>query len=211
MFKWFDKHPMTVIITYTILIASSVFAYSKFVLIENSENEYKAQLETKDAIVLQRDAVIQQYEARIAFLETENNRLHDDVNRYQEWLQNTPNTLQHIEQENERLKSQLETTINQIQAMPPTIEQKYSRSYELIKENTAIIDEYTGIVVALNDISVTYKGVLSITVPNTDTMTIKDVSAGFTQEYIVNDVKYQLILTLIDYISNKYSFAIRQP
>ncbi len=215
--NWFESHPALTIIAHTIIVATAVGSFAKFVLIDNIQIEYNAQLDSKEAIISegeaiirQKDSLIQQYEARITFLETENGRLHDDVNRYQEWLQHSPGTLQYIEHENEELKKQLENKTDHTSASLSTPDQKYSKSYELIKESTAIIDEYTGIIVAVNDISVTYEATLSLTAPGTDTEIIRYATAGLTREYVVDGKTYQVTLMMLDYVSDTYSISIRQ-
>ena len=203
MSNWFEKHPTTSIILYTITIAGAVYAFSRVTLFDGLEIKY-------NSAVLEKDTTIQQYAARISFLETENSQLHEDINRYQEWLQNSPGTLQYIEHENEELKNQLQNKTDHSTSPSSTSNQKYSKSYELIKKSTAIIDEYTGIVVAVNDISVNYKATLSLTAPGKNTEIIRDATAGLTREYVVDGKTYQVTLIKIDYVSDTYSISIRQ-
>ena len=204
MFKWFDNHPVKSIILYTIMVGGSVFAFSKFILIENVEREKNAQLETKDAIILQ-------YESKINYLETENRGLQTEIEQYLEWLQNTPGTLQYVESENRELRDEIKDLKEQIpDDVSKTEDKLYRKDYESIKANTSVIDEETNVVITMNDIDYDYKGTLSISIPQKDQMVLKDVKAGYVQKFPVKRKLYELVITNVDYISNTYSFVIRQ-
>lgn len=210
MFEWFDTHPFKSIVGYTILVAGAVFAFSKFVLIENTEKAHSTQLETKDAVIQQKEAVISQYEARIRFLETENTRLEEDKNRYLGWLQASPDSFQYIEKENNELREKLEADKYNVSVDGVSQEQKYSKNYETVRKGMTIIDEHTGIVAAIPEMYVGSKGTLSISVPGREMETFRDVVSGFTREYEIKGQRYQFILVTLDYISDRYSVLIRQ-
>lgn len=203
MFEWFDKNPTKSIISYTILIIGSVFAFAKFSLIENVERYYKEQIAIKEA-------TIAQHEAKINFLEIENNNLQNEVDKYLGWLQSTPGTLQFLESENEKLLEKIETGITSEKSDEGDVENKNTWSYDAIEENTAILDSKTGIVVSMKDISVRYDGSLSITIPGKEMEIINNVSAGFTKEIKIGNETYQLIVTVIDYITGTYSIIIKK-
>lgn len=160
MANWFEDNPIKTIITYTILVGGSVFAFSKFVLIENTEQYYSVQLDAKNA-------EISQYEARISFLEAENTKLEEDINKYMEWLQNTPNSLLYVEMQNEQLKAELEKEkSNKMENIGEELQLKYYKEYESIGADKAIVDENIGVVLSINNITVSDKGDLFITIPN---------------------------------------------
>lgn len=202
MLKWFEENPIKSIITYTILIGGSVFAYSKFVLIENTERLYDTQLETKDVI-------ISQYEARINYLEVENSNLRDEVEQYLEWLRNTPNTIQYVENENKLLKNEI-NVLKEKNAAGVLGDSLYTMTYDHITGNTTVLDEETGIVVAINDIAVRNYGKLSLTIPDIDSINEDNIQAGYTKEFGVKGKSYQFIVLNVDYISETYSFMIKE-
>lgn len=202
MLKWFEENPIKSIITYTILIGGSVFAYSKFVLIENTERLYDTQLETKDVI-------ISQYEARINYLEVENSNLRDEVEQYLEWLRNTPNTIQYVENENKLLKNEI-NVLKEKNATGVLSDSLYTMTYDHITGNTTVLDEETGIVVAINDIAVRNYGKLSLTIPDIDSIYEDNIQAGYTKEFGVKGKSYQFIVLNVDYISETYSFMIKE-
>lgn len=201
-FDWFEKNPIKSIITYTILIGGAVFAYSKFVLIENTERLYDTQLETKDVI-------ISQYEARINYLEVENSNLRDEIERYLEWLRNTPDTIQYVENENELLRNEI-NVLKEKNAAGVLADSLYTMTYDHISGNNTVIDEETGIVVAINDISAMNYGKLSLTIPEIDSIYEDNIQAGYTKEFKVKGKSYQFIVLSVDYIFETYSFMIKE-
>lgn len=202
MLKWCDKNPIKSLVAYTILIGGAVFAYSKFVLIENTERLYDAQLETKDVI-------ISQYEARISYLEVENSNLRDDAERYLEWLRNTPNTIQYMENENEMLRNEIDD-LKKNAAAGILEDSLYTMTYDRITGNTTVLDKETGIVVAINDIRVRGDGELLLSIPEMDSINEDNVKPGYIKDFEVKGKSYQFIVLKVDYISETYSFMIRQ-
>lgn len=198
---WFDSHPFKSIVVYTILIAGTVAGCCKFIIVDNTKLNYEAQLATKDVL-------ISQLETRIKFLENESARLESDLNQYEEWLRNTPGTLEYLIAENEALQTKLSNQSDSITSKEPTIQSTYSKNYNSIKANNSVIDEKSGIVISLTDINSLYKGRLSIWSPGSELETISGVSSGFTKEISVGEEKYQVSITMIDYISNSYSVFI---
>lgn len=199
---WFEKNPVKSTITYTILIMGAVFAFSKFVLIENTERDYEAQLATKDA-------VIAQYEARIRFLENENIKLENDRSKYIEWLRNTPGTIHYVEQKNQDLKLALEKEKEGNKGNNEN-NGEYFKEYLSVNGDSAIVDEKTQIIFSINNINSFNEGDLSMTVPNSESENIENIEAGFTKEFVVNTVSYQFVLVSVDYVSNTYSVILKE-
>ncbi len=203
LFDWFDTHPFKSIVGYTILVAGSVFAFSKFILIENTEMAHKSELAIKDA-------TIAQYEARVQYLEKENTQLTEEANRYLSWLQNTPGTLEYLQKENSDLRAQIEDEANESEKAEVSQNATYTRSYDFVKENTSVIDDHTGLVVTLTNINTYYEGDLSIWEQDNGLEHIEKITAGYTRKYTVAGIDYRITISMIDWISRSYSVSIRQ-
>lgn len=200
MSNWFENHPVKSVIAHTIFVGGSVFAFSKFVLIENTENYYKA-------LVAAKEATISQYEARIGFLENENGKMENEVNKYLEWLQNTPGSMQYVEKQNDELKKELKEVKenNNISSS-----KKYFGEYNAVKGDQAVIDEKTEVVFSVNNIGASNEGDLSFTYPGNDVEITDNITAGFAKEFSVNGKDYRIIIVSIDYISNRYSAIVKE-
>lgn len=204
MSNWFEDHPVKTIIGHTILIGGAVFAFSKFILIENTEHLYKAQLETKEASIAQ-------YEARISFLEDENTKLENEVNKYLEWVQNTPGTVQYVEKINEELEKQLaeEKEKNILDEGEGKIK-KYYQEYKNISGDNAIVDKETEVVFALKDIKVNGKADLSFSIPTLGMEEVENVSPGYIKEFAIGEKTYQFIIVSINYVPNTCSIILKE-
>ena len=144
-------------------------------------------------------------------MEVENARLQNDVNKYLEWLQNTPNSLWYMEKQNEQLKDELEKEkSNKLENVEEESQIKYNLEYVNIGGDTGIIDENTGVVFSVNNITVRKTADLSITIPNSATEYQEGIQAGFTKTFSLGDKNYQLIVTSLDYVFDCYSVKIKE-
>ncbi len=141
---WFADHPLISIISYSILLAGAVFAFSKFCLIESIESNYQSQLETKQSVV-------DQYVTKVDLLEKDNQKLTEERDRYLDYLKALPNNVYFfedkivtLEDEIVKLNSVIESHTN-ISENPT--EEKYICEYTDVKKSVAEVDSYTGTVV----------------------------------------------------------------
>lgn len=200
LLKKLSDHPVISIITYSILLAGAVFAFSKFYLIERIELDYQSQLETQKV-------ALEQYKSKLDLVENDNLKLTEERNRYIDYLKTLPNNVYFfedkiatLEDENKRLKENSEASSNK-----PI--KNYSYEYNDIKKSNTIVDSYTGLIVCITDIQYSNEADMLLTLPGQETKKLT-VTAGYVEEFSFNNTQYQFIITKINWSSNTYSFVI---
>lgn len=139
MANWFEDNPTKSIISYTILVAGSVWAISTFVLNDSRLNLKQAELESKQA-------QIEQYESKVALLERDIALVRSQNAEYLEWLGRTPGALPAIMPRIAALKAQ----VSRLQADGKRDNVAPDGSIDVsVKKGTAFEDPVSGVVVAV--------------------------------------------------------------
>lgn len=82
MANWFQEHPITTIIGHTILVATTTWLVSSFIIDENKVNLYRAQAENASAQIKSEQVITEQYKAKVSILEADVANLREGANKY---------------------------------------------------------------------------------------------------------------------------------
>lgn len=110
MSNWFQDHPATGIITYTLVIVGATWAASTFVLQDNRLNLARSELESQKAVA-------EQYKAKTELLQSDISTLRSENQEYRAWLAQSKDALPIMVPQLIDLKRQVE----EMKAKPPAI------------------------------------------------------------------------------------------
>ena len=202
MSNWFEENATKSIIIYTILIATSVWAFSHFILDENKIASYKAEITS--------------YKTKIEFLEREIATLTDKNSLYISWLEEEKKSFPSLEkkieklgQENERLESSL-AGCHKTTSTQSCILMEYVNADDQIRRGEVFIDELTEVMLGVLNIHSNYTADIMITIPNEDPKTEKNVKPSQSWSFEANSGKeYRIIITNINWYSSSLGVEVR--
>lgn len=210
MSNWFEAHPVRSIILHTLVVAGAVWAVFAFVFDENKVAVYIAQAESEKASA-------NQYKAKTEVLEVEIARLREENSKYLEWMVNTPNTIpyfedkiKHLVEENSRQKSELtgmgraESSSSATLSAPP-----YSNS-QVLNVGETLVDPKTNATFGIGKITSDFTTSAVLSLPGEKPQDLSQVKAGTSWMFDKGDESYQLIVTKIDWFSNKAEVIVKE-
>lgn len=211
---WKDHRAILELLTYTVVLITACVGVCLFILRDNIESHYKAQIASHEAIQAEMQATTTQLQSRIDFLQSENNRIYNENSMYLDLLRNMPATYEYYEAENKRLLSENESLLYSIEtfsvgegSFAPA--QLYEKSYTGERAGNAIHDE-SGIVIAVTTIYTNNSVDLNYSIPG-DTSTNENMrKVGHVINIEMNNSIYQLFIDSVDFTSGTYGFTIRQ-
>lgn len=213
---WQDHKAIIQLLAYSVTLIMACVAVCYFILRDNNEAHYKAQSDVQEKIKVEMETIQSQLQARIDFLQNENGQLYSKNNIYVELLRSIPGTYEWYEAENERLITENNTLVQEINnlKLAPSdaddpVNPRYIKSYSNLKLNNATYDT-SGIVVAANEIYVSNSIDIVYSTPDGKMYIIYGESTGYSKTININNIRYQLIIDSVNYISSTYGFTIRR-
>lgn len=210
MSNWFEQNPLKSIISHTIVVGGAIAALSYFLLVDY----YKVQLDNKDS-------EIKGYKARIESLEYENNK-------YLEWLKSTPKTIPYfevmikkLEEKNKVKEVQLtkilesekqsnETPTENNKEIIKIASKKYLSTSKPLKKGETFVDEYTNVILGVNDISSDYKTNINLTLPNEITQELENIPAGENWSFSFENKNFKLIVNRVNWVSGIVEVEVKE-
>lgn len=215
MCNWFQEHPCTTIIGHTILVATTTWIVSSFVIDENKINLYKAQAENASAQIKNEQSITEQYKAKVSVLESEVSNLRTINQRYLSWLGEEPKSFPSLEKKVAGLESQLNAALLRVSEIQNTTNRSKSEPvyipYEfkgVFKKGGSFVDPKTLATIGISDISPDYtaKGVLYL--PGTDSVELSRTQPGTTWLFEEGQKTYKLTLESVNWINNSLEASV---
>lgn len=215
MSNWFQEHPVTTIVGHTILVATTTWLVSSFVIDENKVNLYKAQAENANAQIKNEQAIAEQYKAKVSVLESEIVSLRTLNLRYLSWLSEEPKSFPALEKKVASLESQLSAAlvraseVSKINSLPKAdpiyVPYEFKSSFE---KGGSFVDPRTSATLGVSNISPNYTATGVLYIPGKDTVELSNVNPGATWLFEQNDKTYKLTLESVNWINNSLNASI---
>ncbi|PMG60792.1 hypothetical protein [Vibrio splendidus] len=205
----FEEHPAKSIITYTLLVMGSTWAFSTFILDENKVNFYKAQVSNEQAVV-------RQLEAKISVLENKNAELASDNAMYRKWLEGEPKSFpaltKHIETLEITLAKKEEVILDGVNKdkdhpTPVSVEKKYVYAQEFVK-GQSFTDSLTGATIGVSTIYSDNSANAYVFLPGEGGEEIRGIKPGMTWVFGVNDRTFKLTMNRIEWIGSQLEATV---
>ena len=202
MANWFESNPVKSIISYTITIGTAIFAITYFLMDTNKDNLY----ETNISNLENQNKILDQ---TIELIKYENQSLKQDNERLKDWLEKTPNTALNLDK---KIK-QLETLLHKKSQLPEgeePINQKYFIQSDILNKGEAFVDQKLGLTIGITEITTsnTASGIISL--PNKSNKTFTDKPIGYKWTFKYEQLEYEIVLSNLYYLGNKYRLLIRE-
>ncbi len=215
MSNWFQEHPVTTIVGHTILVATTTWLVSSFVIDENKVNLYKAQAENANAQIKNEQAIAEQYKAKVSVLESEIVSLRTINLRYLSWLSEEPKSFPALEKKVASLESQLSAALvrasevsksNSLpKADPIYVPYEFKSSFE---KGGSFVDPRTSATLGVSNISPDYTATGVLYIPGKDTVELSNIKPGETWLFEQNDKTYKLTLESVNWINNSLKASV---
>ncbi|RKE77973.1 hypothetical protein [Chryseobacterium sp. AG363] len=197
MSNWFEDNPTKSIIGYTLLIIGASWAFYKFTFEESKIDNYKSQIETKQA-------TISQYQARIEYLEEENIRFKSELKDFEEWNSKSENPTLFY-------KSQYEKTIlSRIDSTKTNILAKSNLEKIIINKSESYINKDLDLIIGLKDVSVNYGTYLNISYGNNLNNIFDNKKVGETIILKSNKGQIKITINKINYVYSNIEISIHK-
>ncbi|KVV14138.1 hypothetical protein [Flavobacterium sp. TAB 87] len=196
MANWFENNATKSIITYSVLLIAATWAFYKFTFEESKIDNYKSQIETKQA-------TISQYQSRIEYLEEENLKFKSELKDFEDWNSKSENpTLFYKSQYEKTILSRKDSTYN--------LKKISSLKNILINKNESYINKELDLIIGLTDVSVNYGSVLNISYGNNINNNYENKKVGET--LLIKSEKGQLKITInkVNYINSIIEISIHK-
>ena len=195
MSNWFESNPTKSVIGYTILIIGVTWAFYKFTFEESKIDNYKSQIETKQA-------TITQYQARIEYLEEENQKFKSELKDFEEWNSKSENPTLFY-------KSQYEKTIlSRNDSTKTNISQKNNLENILINKSESYINKDLDLIIGLKDVSVNYGCFFNISYGNKLNQNFENKKVGETLVLDSNKGKIKVTINKVNYVYSSIEISI---
>lgn len=215
MSNWFQEHPVTTIVTHTILVATTTWLVSSFVIDENKVNLYKAQAENANAQIKNEQSITEQYKAKVSVLESEIVNLRTINQRYLSWLSEDKQSFPSLENKVSKLEEQLSAALIRASEIPkgeysPKIESIYI-PYEFkssFEKGGSFVDPKTSVTLGVANIYPDYTATGALYIPGKETIELSRVKPGETWIFYQNEKTYKLTLESINWIDNSLKASV---
>ena len=215
MSNWFQEHPVSTIIGHTILVATTTWLVSSFVIDENKVNLYKAQTENANAQIKNEQAIAEQYKAKVSVLESEIVSLRTINQRYLSWLSEEPKSFPSLEKKVSALESQLNAALLRASEIPKDnsvskdapvyVPYEFQGSFE---KGGSFVDPRTSATLGVSNISPNYTATGVLYIPGKDTVELTETKPGETWIFNQNDKTYKLTLESVNWINNSVKASV---
>ncbi|WP_294210335.1 hypothetical protein [uncultured Chryseobacterium sp.] len=197
MANWFETNQTKSIIGYTLLIIGASWAFYKFTFEESKIDNYRSQIETKQA-------TISQYQARIEYLEEENLRFKSELKDFEEWNSKSENPSLFY-------KSQYEKTIlSRIDLTKTNIPAKSNLKDIIISKSESYNNKDLDLIIGLKDISVNDGVYLNISYGDNLNKTFDNKKVGETIILKSNKGQIKITINKINYIYSNITMSIHK-
>jgi hypothetical protein len=212
MNNWFERHPATSILGWTIIVGTVVWAAFYFIYDTSKIDSYKAQIESykaqADTYKGQIDIAkirTDQYVAKTDVLETQLRQLRDENSKLLKWLENAPNTIPYFEKQineltkdNTKLKEQSIITAKGEGLVYKPGETPYSYTKTFMK-GESFVDPKTKAVLGVKYIYSGNDAEIRLQLPGSKGEDLKNISPGTSWDFVDGGKKYKLIITILNY------------
>ena len=213
MSNWFSDHPITTIISHTLIVGTGVWAVSAFVLNDNKINLYKAQVETSKAQVDNSKTIAEQYMQKVSGLESEIARLRSENERYLTWLTSDPKSFPALS-----LKiSDLERDLSAAKLLVPSAGENQSPVGDILYEfskgfskGESFKDPMTKAVIGVSDIAPNYTASGVVSLPNGEKINLTSAKPGDSWDFEKSGKNYRLTLDSVDWITNSLKASVSE-
>ncbi|AKV97514.1 hypothetical protein ACP86_15870 [Marinobacter sp. CP1] len=215
MSNWFQEHPVTTIVGHTVLVATTTWLVSSFVIDENKVNLYRAQAENANAQIKNEKAIAEQYKAKVSILESEISDLKRVNNRYLSWLREEPDSFPSLEKKISSLESQLNDALAEANHIPKEngasnvspsdLPYEFKGSFE---KGGSFVDPRTTATLGVSSISSDYTADGVVYIPGEESIRLTRTRPGETWIFDKNDKKYKLTLESINWLNNSVEASV---
>ncbi len=215
MSNWFQAHPVTTIVGHTILVATTTWLVSSFIIDENKINLYKAQAENANAQIKNEQSIAEQYKAKVSVLESEIVNLRTINQRYLSWLGDDRQSFPALEKKVADLEVQLNAALlrtidipksNNLSIIDSTyIPYEFKGSFE---QGGSFVDPKTLVTLGVSNISADYTATGVLYVPGKDTVELSKTKPGETWIFDHDDKTYKLTLESVNWINNSLKASV---
>lgn len=215
MSNWFQENPTTTIIGHTILVATTTWFVSSFVIDENKVNLYKAQSENANAQIKTEQSTTEQYKAKVSVLEAEIENLKATNKKYLSWLEEEKHSFPVLEKKIINLEKELQS------AKSNTIHEKNETSKsnakfdiepysfrETLSKGSSFIDPKTSATLGVADITSDYRATGTLNIIGQETKELHRISPGTTWVFEQDNKTYKLTLEFVNWLSNTVTVSI---
>ena len=216
MENWFQEHPVYTIVGHTILIATTTWIISSFIIDENRVNLYKAQTENASAQINNEKAISEQYKAKISVLELELSKLRQENQRYLSWLSQEPKSIPALENKIKALEDQLKTVLAKVKsglAVTPNQDSGVKLPYEFkspFLKGESFVDPKTKATLGVSGIYADYTASGVIYLPGSGTVELDNVKPGSSWEFEKDGTKYKLTLNGVNWLNNRLEASVAE-
>lgn len=215
MANWFQEHPITTIIGHTILVATTTWLVSSFVIDENKVNLYRAQAENASAQIKSEQVITEQYKAKVSILEADVANLRSVNQRYLSWLGEEKHTFPSLEKKISSLEEQLKLAKSKVSYKSEDSEQPKT---DLIIEpyifkgtfsqGSSFIDPKTLVTLGVSQITPDYTVTGVLHIPGENNIKLDRESPGTTWSFEQDKKKYKLTLDSVNWLNNSFSVSV---
>jgi len=213
MSNWFSDHPITTIISHTLIVGAGVWAVSAFVLNDNKINLYKAQVETSKAQVDNSKTIAEQYMQKVAGLESEVARLRSENERYLTWLTSEPKSFPALSLKISNLERDLSAArmlgqgSGEIQSPTGDILYEFSKGFS---KGESFKDPMTKAVIGVSDIASNFTASGVVSLPTGEKINITSAKPGDSWDFTKSGKNYRLTLDSVNWITNSLKASVSE-
>ena len=213
MSNWFSDHPLTTIISHTLIVGAGVWAVSAFVLNDNRINLYKAQVETSKAQVDNSKTIAEQYMQKVSGLESEIVKLKAENERYLTWLTSEPKSFPALSLRISNLERDLDaaklTSHGQEshETVPNVTLYEFSKGFS---KGESFKDPETKAVIGVSDITPNFTAVGVVSLPGGKKIEITKGKPGDSWDFSKSGKNYRLTLDSVNWINNSLKASVSE-
>ena len=215
MSNWFQEHPVTTIVGHTILVATTTWLVSSFVIDENKINLYKAQAENANAQIKNEQSIAEQYKAKVSVLESEIVNLRSINQRYLSWLSEDPKSFPSLENKVSGLEAQLNAALIRAIEIPKSgnipkvdpiyVPYEFKNSFE---KGGSFVDPKTTVTLGVSNIYPDYTATGVLYIPGKEMVELSQIKPGETWIFDQNEKTYKLTLESVNWIDNSLKASV---
>lgn len=213
MSNWFESHPLTSIISHTIIVGAAVWAFSSFVLDDNKINLYKAQVETSKVQVENSKTISEQYMAKVSALEAELAKSKAENEKYLSWLTSDPKTFPALALKISSLERDLDAAKSKGQSGEASEKLSDMMLYDFSKgfsKGESFVDPKTKAVIGVSDITPQYTAIGAVVLPDGKKIDLKDTKPGESWDFSKAGKNYRLTLDSVNWINNSLKASVSE-
>ncbi|MCG8017752.1 MAG: hypothetical protein JAY97_16185 [Candidatus Thiodiazotropha sp. 'RUGA'] len=209
MSNWFEENATRSVIVHTLVVAAATWAAFAFIFDENKVQLHEAKVSRVEAAAKEVSARNSVLITRVEYLTKENEKL-------TRWLESTPKSIPHYENEINNLKEriiELEKVAANVSNANVTETSDHPDFYQLmknLKSGTSFVDPKTKAVLGVRDIDIDKTAFVNISLPSGKKIKAEKVSPGETWGFEDAGKEYQLVLDSIDWPSQSYKASIME-